>query len=172
VGETSDVMTLAGPFADRDRWSGEGWCSIERALGLIGTRSAMLLVREAFYGGRRFDELTRRAGITEAVAAQRLKQLVAGGVLRRVPYREAGSRTRHEYELTDRGHALFPVVVALLTWGDLLDEGPGGIELVHDGCGAAIEPHVRCTEGHEVPLTDTVARIARRPRTAPAPAPE
>jgi DNA-binding HxlR family transcriptional regulator len=162
VRESSDVITLAGPFADRDRWTAEGWCSIERALGLIGTRSAMVLVREAFYGGRRFDELTRRAGITEAVAAKRLKQLVAGGVLRRVPYQEAGSRTRHEYELTDRGRALYPVLVALLNWGDVLDDGPGGIELVHEGCGAPIEPHVRCAEGHDVPLPQAVARIARR----------
>jgi DNA-binding HxlR family transcriptional regulator len=163
VGELSDVITLAGRFADRDRWTAEGWCSIERALGLIGTRSAMVLMREAFYGGRRFDELTRRAGITEAVAAKRLKQLVAGGVLRRVPYQEAGSRTRHEYELTDRGRALFPVLVALMDWGDVLDDGPGGIELIHDGCGAPIEPQVRCAEGHDVPLAETVARIARRP---------
>ncbi|HEX5402273.1 MAG TPA: helix-turn-helix domain-containing protein [Pseudonocardiaceae bacterium] len=158
-----DVITLAGPFAERDRWTAEGWCSIERALGLIGTRSAMVLMRESFYGGRRFEELTRRAGITEAVAAKRLKQLVAGGVLRQVPYREPGSRTRHEYELTDRGRALFPVLVALLEWGDLLDDGPGGIELIHDECGAPIEPHVRCAAGHEVPITETVARIARRP---------
>jgi DNA-binding HxlR family transcriptional regulator len=163
VTETPDVITLAGAFADRDRWTAEGWCSIERALRLIGTRSAMVLVREAFYGGRRFDELTRRAGITEAVAAQRLKQLVAGGVLRRVPYQEAGRRTRHEYELTDRGRALFPVLVALLRWGDGLDEGPGGIELTHDGCGAPVEAQVRCADGHEVPLTESVARIARRP---------
>lgn len=163
MSEPSDLISLAGPFADRDRWTAEGWCSIERALGLIGTRSAMVLLREAFYGGRRFDELTRRAGITEAVAAQRLKQLVAGGVLRRVPYRDAGRRTRHEYELTDRGRALFPVLVALLRWGDELDGGPGGIELVHQDCGALVEPHVRCADGHDVPVGQTVARIARRP---------
>jgi DNA-binding HxlR family transcriptional regulator len=157
-------MTLTGRFADRDKWDAEGWCSLERALGLIGTRSAMTLVREAFYGGRRFDELSRRAGITEAVAAKRLKQLVEGGLMTRQPYQDAGQRTRHEYVLTERGRALFPVIVAMMRWGDVLDHGPGGIELVHAGCGAPLEPHVRCVAGHDVAMNETEARIASRRR--------
>lgn len=156
----SDVITPAGRFADRDRWQAQGWCSLERALELIGTRSAMVLLREAFFGATRFEELTRRAGITEAVAAKRLKQLVAGGVLRREPYQDPGSRTRFEYVLTERGRALYPVVVALIRWGDTLDRGPGGVELTHEDCGAPLEPHVRCAAGHDVPLAAATVRLA------------
>jgi DNA-binding HxlR family transcriptional regulator len=59
------VMNLSGAFADRDRWTVADWCPTERALQLIGTHSAMVLLREAFFGGRRFDDLARRAGVTD-----------------------------------------------------------------------------------------------------------
>ena len=87
----------AGPAPD---------CSIERALELVSTRSALLLMREAFYGVNRFDELTARAGISEPVAAARLKELVADGLLVREPYREPGQRTRSAYHLTEKGAEL------------------------------------------------------------------
>jgi DNA-binding HxlR family transcriptional regulator len=152
-------MTRVGRFADRDAFTATGWCAIERALELVGTRSAIMLIREAFYGGRRFDELARRTGLSDAVAAKRLKQLVDHGVLAQQPYREPGSRTRHEYVLTDRGRALFPVIVALMRWGDELDQGHGGIELVHADCGATIAPVVRCAAGHDITLEQTQARL-------------
>jgi DNA-binding HxlR family transcriptional regulator len=158
----SPVVTRVGDFADRDAWTAAGWCKIERALELVGTRSAMILVREAFYGGRRFDELTRRTGLSDAVAAKRLRQLVDDGLMTQRPYREPGSRTRHEYVLTDRGRALFPVMVALLTWGADLDGPSGGVELVHTGCGDPLVAAVRCTAGHDVTIEATEARITGR----------
>jgi DNA-binding HxlR family transcriptional regulator len=145
-----DVMTLAGALADRDRWTATGWCPIERTLDLIGTRSAMTLLREVFYGARRFDDLTRRAGVTEAVTSMRLKQLVRAGLLARCPYREPGQRTRYEYVLTDQGRDLFPIIVSLMSFGDRLPKDrPGRLELTHAGCGAVIESQVRCTAGHD-----------------------
>src|ERR1700753_3074921 len=132
------VMTRVGRFADRDAWDAKGWGRLGAALELVGTRSAMILIREAFYGGRRFDELARRTGLSEAVAAKRLKQLVDDGLMTQQPYREPGARTRQEYVLTDRGRALFPVIVALIEWGSGLDRPDGGIELVHAGCGAPL----------------------------------
>jgi DNA-binding HxlR family transcriptional regulator len=133
---------------------------LERALDLIGTRSAMTLLREVFYGARRFDDLVRRAGVTEAVGSKRLRQLVEAGMLAREPYQEPGQRTRHEYVLTERGRELFPLVVSLMRFGSLLPaERPGELELTHAGCGARMEPRVRCAAGHDVPLTDTVVRV-------------
>lgn len=155
------VFTRTGGFADRDAWSAPGWCAIERSLDLIGTRSAMVLLREAFYGGRRFDELVRRTGLAETVAAKRLRQLVDDGLLEQRPYRVPGARTRHEYVLTDQGRALFPLVVALMRWGHGLPDGGHGVELVHAGCGAPLIPAVRCAAGHDVTISDTEARLAR-----------
>ncbi|MET9445593.1 winged helix-turn-helix transcriptional regulator [Streptomyces cinerochromogenes] len=157
------VFTRAGEFADRDAFTATGWCAMERSLEVVGTRSAMMLVREAFYGGRRFDDLVRRTGLAETVASKRLRQLVADGLMERSPYREPGARTRYEYVLTDRGRALFPLFVALMRWGQTMGEGVrGGVELAHAGCGAPLVPAVRCEAGHDVPIGETEARLAPR----------
>ena len=151
----ADVATLEGPLADREAWSTRGRCSIERAMAVVGTRSAMLLMREAYYGTRRFDEFTQRVGITEAVAAKRLRELVGAGLLERVPYRAPGQRTRHEYQLTAMGRDLVPAALALMQWGDrhLSDDG-GPLSLRHARCGAPVRVEVRCQHGHDVPLDE------------------
>jgi len=135
---------------------------MEHALELIGTHSAMVLLREAFWGGRRFDDLARRAGVTEQIAAKRLRQLVDVGLLAKQPYQRPGQRTRYEYVLTDRGRDLFPVLVSLIEFGRVLQGESSSMELVHEGCGAPVVPQVRCTAGHDVPLEDVTARMAKR----------
>ena len=158
--ERAESVELQGAFADRDDWSSKGWCRVERALDVVGTRSSMLLVRELFYGAHKFDELVRRAQLSEAVAASRLKQLVADGVVDRRPYREPGRRTRDEYFLTDRGRRLFPVIVGLMEWGDTLrDDRRTAVELIHRDCGSPLVATVRCTAGHDVPLDEAGARM-------------
>lgn len=133
---------------------------MEYALQFIGTHSAMVLLREVFWGGRRFDELARRAGVTEQIAAKRLRQLVDAGLLEKQPYREPGQRTRYEYVLTDRGRDLFPVLISLIEFGRML-RAESGMELVHEGCDAPVVPQVRCNAGHDVSLTDVTMRIAK-----------
>ncbi|MEU1018468.1 helix-turn-helix domain-containing protein [Streptomyces sp. NPDC005900] len=152
------VFTRTGEFADRDAFTAAGWCAMERALEVVGTRSAMMLVREAFYGGRRFDDLVRRTGLAETAAAKRLRQLVADGLMERRPYREPGARTRHEYVLTERGRSLFPLFVALMNWGSA-DGGRSGVELAHAGCGETLLPAVRCAAGHDVGIEETEVRL-------------
>jgi DNA-binding HxlR family transcriptional regulator len=134
-------------------------CSVRRALEIVGTRSTMLLLREAFYGTRRFDDFAERAGITEQAAATRLKALVQEGLLEREPYQDPGQRTRHAYRLTTKGQDLYPALVALMQWGDVHKPGPDGpsVLLTHRGCGAGVVAQVRCTAGHDVPLRDVVA---------------
>ncbi len=153
-------MELTGPLADRDAWTAER-CSIGRTFGVIGTRSAVLLMREAHYGTTRFDDFARRVGITDAVASARLKDLVEAGLLERRPYREPGRRTRSEYVLTRAGVDLLPVLLALWQWGDryLADERGPALELRHSGCAAPLSVRVRCEEGHEVPLEEVTVRV-------------
>jgi DNA-binding HxlR family transcriptional regulator len=153
-------MTVLPPLDEYDRGAPEGWCPLERTLELIGTYSAMVLLREVFYGVRRFDDLTRRAGVTESIAAKRLQQLVEGGLLDRSPYREQGQRTRYEYVLTERGRELYPIVVALMRFGSgLPHEHKTRVSLTHADCGAEIVPEVRCAAGHEVPICEAVAQV-------------
>lgn len=138
---TGRLAERTGPLGDR--------CPVDRAMQALGNRTAVLLLREAFYGATRFDDLVARVGVTDAVASQRLKELVALGVLTREPYREPGQRTRYAYVLTDAGHELLPVVLALHQWG--ARHLPGSApHLAHDGCGAAVHVTARCEAGHDV----------------------
>lgn len=155
------VMKLAGPLADRDNWAVADLCPMEHALEVIGTHSAMVLLREVLWGGRRFDDLARRAGVTEQIAAKRLRQLVDAGLLAKRPYRQPGQRTRYEYVLTERGRDLFPVLLSLIEFGRLLQGETKRLEFVHEGCGAALVPQIRCGAGHDVSLSEATARIAK-----------
>ncbi len=84
------MTVLQGPLADRDAWSAIGNCPIEKTMAVIGTKSAMLILREAYYGTTRFDDFARRVGITKAATSARLTELVDAGLLTRRPYREPG----------------------------------------------------------------------------------
>ncbi|WP_205472798.1 helix-turn-helix domain-containing protein [Nocardioides sp. SYSU D00038] len=142
-------LRLAGRLPRRRGPVGDA-CPIDRTLQVVGTRSAFLLLREAFYGATRFDDLVRLTGFTEAVAASRLKELVGAGLLERRPYREPGQRTRQEYVLTDRGRDLLPVLVALGEWSRTHSPELGGPTLSHDGCEADVRLTLRCAAGHDV----------------------
>ena len=104
-------------LADREAWSSLGHCSIEKTMSALGTKSAMLIMREAYYGTTRFDDFAQRVGITKAAASARLSELVDLGLLTRRPYREPGQRTRDEYVLTEAGIDFMPVVWAMFEWG-------------------------------------------------------
>jgi DNA-binding HxlR family transcriptional regulator len=137
---------------------------IARALDVIPTRSAFLILREAFYGTTRFDDFAARVGISEPVTAARLRELVEKGLLEREDYREPGQRTRQRYRLTEKGADLFPVLVALMQWGDRwLDEDGGPVELRHRDCGERVAVELRCGAGH-VPAPGELELAARRPR--------
>jgi DNA-binding HxlR family transcriptional regulator len=160
-----DTVILEGALADRDRWTATR-CSIDAALHVVSTRTAMLMLREAYYGTRRFEDFVNRVGVTEAVAAARLRELTNAGLLRREPYREPGQRTRHEYRLTQQGLDLFPALLALAGWGDKYLAGAAGPPLLfrHAGCGAPVAAVVRCAAGHDVPVYELAVRGAGKRR--------
>ncbi|MET8263019.1 helix-turn-helix domain-containing protein [Micromonospora arida] len=136
---------------DRDSWTSEN-CSVARAMDIVGSRSTVLILREALLGTRRFDDFVRRVGVGEPAMAARLKEMVAAELLERIPYREPGQRTRHEYQLTRKGRELLPVITALRNWGDTwaaTDIGPSVVATHHD-CGEPIRAVLRCAAGHEI----------------------
>jgi DNA-binding HxlR family transcriptional regulator len=144
------MVRMTGPLEPRGRWAADR-CSIAATLEILNTRSAFLLLREAFYGTTRFDDFVERAGVSEPVAAARLRDLVEHGLLEREPYRAPGQRTRHAYRLTSKGADLFPVLVALMRWGDRwLDDRGGPVALRHRGCGERVEVQLRCAADHAV----------------------
>ena len=121
-------------------------CAIGAALDILGERSTFLVLREAFNGVRRFDDMQRRTGMPRQVLSQRLARLVAEGLLRKVPYRDSGQRSRDEYRLTEKGLDLYPVLVAMMHWGDRYAVGPAGpqVLLTHRDCGASVALQLAC----------------------------
>jgi DNA-binding HxlR family transcriptional regulator len=148
-------IAFEGVLADRSTWRLDN-CSIARAMELIGTRSSMLILREALYGTTRFDDFVRRTKTTDAIVATRLKELSEVGLFTKAPYREPGKRTRYEYLLTDKGRDLLPAVFALMQWGNkyLQAEDGGPLRLVERGTGDPVEIRPRTRSGRDLELED------------------
>jgi DNA-binding HxlR family transcriptional regulator len=158
---------MTGPLDPRSAWTAGDRCPIASSLDVVSTRSAFLILREAFYGTTRFDEFAERVGLSEPATASRLHELVEEGLLEREDYREPGQRTRQQYRLTPKGADLFPVLVALMQWGDRwLDDRGGPVELRHRDCGETVTASLRCAAGHAVDTSEI--DLARRRRRAPA----
>jgi DNA-binding HxlR family transcriptional regulator len=144
------ALRMTGSLEPRSAWAANR-CTIAKALDVIPTRSAFLILREAFYGTTRFDDFATRVGISEPVTASRLRELVDNGLLEREDYRDPGQRTRQRYRLTEKGAQLFPALVALMQWGDRwLDDRGGPVELRHRDCGEHVAVELRCAAGHSV----------------------
>jgi DNA-binding HxlR family transcriptional regulator len=118
-------------------------CSAARALEAIGERWTMLIVRDAFLGVRRFDDFQRSLGVARNVLQSRLERLTEHGILERVRYQERPER--FEYRLTEKGLDLWPVLVALLAWGDRhgAPDGPP-VVLEHRDCGGRVNDRRIC----------------------------
>ena len=137
-------------------------CAVGAAVEIIGEKWTFLVLREAFSGVRRFADMQRRTQAPRQVLSDRLSRLVHEGLLRRVPYQEAGQRARHEYRLTDKGLDLYPIMVALMHFGDQYAQGPGGppLLLAHRDCGAPVRLHLECDAGHEL---DSAREVTTQP---------
>jgi DNA-binding HxlR family transcriptional regulator len=132
-------------------------------MDVLSDRWTLLILREAFFGVRRYGQMQRNLGIARNVLADRLRQLVADGMLERVRYRT--DPDWYEYRLTERAVELYPVIVGLMRWADKhLSRDPlmVEVELVHRGCGQPTEPYLACSHCHE-PVTgrDIEAIVAR-----------
>lgn len=123
-------------------------CSIARALAVIGDGWSLMLVRDAFYGRRRFSDFVTYTGAQKTVVSDRLKRLVVAGIFERIEYQQHPSR--HEYQLTEKGRDLTGVMVSLMAWGDRwLDDGDGApIEVTHTPCNHNADPRVVCGHCH------------------------
>jgi DNA-binding HxlR family transcriptional regulator len=93
----------------------EDWCPVARAMSVIGDRWTLLIVRDCFLGKSRFEEFQKSLGVTRHLLADRLKRLVAQGVLEKNLYSK--KPPRYDYRLTDKGRDFAPALVGLKDWG-------------------------------------------------------
>ncbi|HWD54297.1 MAG TPA: helix-turn-helix domain-containing protein [Acidimicrobiales bacterium] len=133
------------------------YCPVASTLEVVGERWTLLILRDVFMGIRRFEAMQRDLGIARNVLQARLERLVEEGVLVKRPYQERPQRS--EYRLTEKGADLWPVLVALLKWGDRYGlEGERPIILQHRGCGGEIDDRRRCVAcGADVSVTEAIA---------------
>jgi DNA-binding HxlR family transcriptional regulator len=150
-------------------------CSVAQCLEVIGEWWTMLVVRDAFFGVRRFDEFQERLGISRNVLTQRLAKLVAAGVFDKRPYQD--NPPRYDYVLTDKGRDLWPVLTTLRQWGDkhAASHGPP-VQLEHLSCGANSALVLTCEQcGERVGPRDVRAHgaiVRKRGHASASPVPQ
>ena len=119
-------------------------CSVARTMDLLGDWWTPLVLRDAFYGVRRFDEFQRGLGIARNTLSDRLHRLVKEGLLEKRPYQT--EPVRYDYLLTEKGRDFFAVIAAMSRWGDrwLADETGPPIVAHHRECGQDTHAEVVC----------------------------
>jgi DNA-binding HxlR family transcriptional regulator len=124
-------------------------CSIAAAMDILGERWTFLILREAFYGVRRFSDMQRNLGIARNILSTRLQTLVNAGIFERRLYQEEPER--YEYRLTEAGRDLYPSIVTLMRWGDehLAGELGPPVVLRHNLCGHEADPVLVCSHCRE-----------------------
>ena len=134
-------------------------CSIARTLDVVGEWWTLLIIRDALRGSTRFDEFRESLGMARGVLSSRLGKLVDQDILRRGQYSE--HPPRYEYRLTEKGQALAPVIMALMTWGDTWALAPSGppVVLIHEPCGHAMHPVQTCPHCHGEVKADDVRSV-------------
>lgn len=137
-------------------------CPVARALDVIGDRWALLIVRDAFDGMRRFGEFQKSLGVARNILADRLQALVDEGIFTVAPASDGSAY--QEYVLASKGLALFPVVVGLRQWGEaqLFDKGEAHSTLLEKDSGAALPAmQVVSKDGRVLQVSDTQVHKVR-----------
>ena len=119
-------------------------CSVARTLEHIGERWTFMVLRDAFYGVRRFDDFQTSLGVARNILTKRLTKLVDAGIMCREPYQE--HPLRYEYRLTEKGRDLVPILTSLLAWGDKWEADEPPVRLIHTTCGNVMHSQGVCSE--------------------------
>jgi len=126
----------------------------------IGDRWSLLIIREAFYGVMRYDDIRADLGIPRSMLSDRLSRLVACGCLEKRPYREAGDRLRYAYALTEKGRGLATALIALTRWSEAhILGGPGPVDIVDQTTGRTVTAALVDEAGQIVPASNAVTKV-------------
>lgn len=120
-------------------------CSVARTLGILSDAWTFLVIREAFFGARRFETFRSSLGLPRATLVERLRRLTEQGIFRQIRYSETSQRV--EYRLTEAGLELYPCFIALMQFGDRWLAGAKGppLRLIHRACERRCRPIVACS---------------------------
>jgi DNA-binding HxlR family transcriptional regulator len=133
-------------------------CSVARTLDVVGEWWTLLIVRNIMLGQRRFEAIHRDLGIARNILSDRLATLVANDIVEKRMYQDTPER--FEYLLTQRGRDLFPVIAALMAWGDAWVSPDGAPLVFRHSCGADSQPIVVCSAcGEPLDIGSVRARL-------------
>ncbi len=148
----------------RDAEIADTVCPVARSLDIVGDRWTLLILRELFMGATRFEEIQIQTKATPQMLATRLKAMEAGGLIERHPYSQ--KPLRHEYRLTEKGRAFYPVIYALRAWGETWSKGEEeeiAVRFTHRECGHDIGLGTVCPNcGVHVERKDLEARMSEQ----------
>ena len=141
----------------------QAYCPVARTTDLLGDWWTPLVLRELMLGQRRFNEIQERLEVSRAILSKRLERLTEEGVVHRVRYEQAPPR--FEYHLTDKGRALWDVILVMWQFGDdwMFERSPGAlVELVDRTTGEPVRPCVvDAHTGEEIDHANTRVRLRR-----------
>jgi DNA-binding HxlR family transcriptional regulator len=150
--------------SDGNRFSLGRPSSVSRALEIIGDKWSFMVVREGFFGNRRYDKILNELAIAPNILTDRLSRLVASGVFHRRQYQS--SPDRYEYLLTEMGMDLYGPFITMLRWGDRwLAKGKPPLVLTHRKCGHDFHAQVACDRCKQpIVAADMRYRLAYDPK--------
>ena len=132
-------------------------CSLAQSLEIVGERWSLLIIRDTAFGIRRFDDIQKSLGIARNILTQRLSKLTNEGIL----VKARGKAGRMEYQLTDKGWDLQPLLLSLFQWGEKYQPHPEGERMcfVDRTSGNPIQPMaVRSSDGRLLKSADVWAK--------------
>ncbi|GJL95872.1 MAG: transcriptional regulator [Hyphococcus sp.] len=135
-------------------------CGAALASEIIADRWTLLIIREAFYGVMRYDDIREDIQIPRSVLTHRLKRLVDNDILQREPYQEDGARARFGYVLTEKGKELGLTILALMQWGDKhLKNGVAAIDILDAEKGDALKVGLVPQSNRTIPLSKVSIKV-------------
>jgi DNA-binding HxlR family transcriptional regulator len=149
--------TMPLPNTQESAWT-DADCPVARALDIIGDKWCLAIVRDAMDQARSFTEFQRRTGIARNILSDRLRKLVARGILAQ---RAAPSGRRREYALTDAGHDLFPVILTLRQWGERHAFAPGEAHSILVDQNGVPVPKITPTDAEGSPLNANTTHVRK-----------
>ncbi len=135
-------------------------CPVEGLLEIVQDRWAFLILRDAFYGVRRFDAFRQHLGISRKILSARLNRMVETGIFSRTPYQQ--HPPRYEYILSSKGRDLFPLMLTMIRWGNrwLAEPDMQTLQIHHLGCNTISEPTIVCNHCGEALTPARVRPVA------------
>ena len=136
-------------------------CPMAQAAEILGDKWTLLILREAFYGVQRYDDMLKDLGAPRSMLTDRLTKLVNNDLMKRRAYQEAGDRVRYGYVLTEAGKGLALTFIAMTQWGEEhLLKAKAPVHVVNRQSGAKLQ--VALVDGKKRPADAALAVLARR----------